>query len=99
MPDDLAFALPAFQPDEALQTLRRELRALGLAERAGRFERGGTAIARAAVDGGVLRAARVQRPSRTSPQWLDKDLKNSADVRNFVGDLKKQLALWSDRDD
>ncbi len=99
MPDDFGFALPAFQPDEALQTLRRELQALGLTERAGRFERRGTPIARAAVDGAVLRAARVKRPSRTSPEWLDKTLKSGADVRGFVADLKKQLALWSDSDD
>jgi hypothetical protein len=100
MDDDLAgFAPPPFKPDEALQTLRRELRALGLAEREGLFERRGTPIARAAVAGAVLQAARVKRPSRTSPEWLGKDLKNGADVRSFVADLKKQLALWSDRDD
>jgi len=100
MDDDLAgFSPPAFRPEEALQTLRRELRALGLTEREGRFERGGTSIARAATAGAVLQADRVKRPSRTSPEWLGKDLKISADVRNFVADLKKQLALWSDRDD
>ena len=93
------FAPPPFKPDEALQTLRRALRGLGLTEREGRFERGGTPIARAAVVGTLLQAARVKRPSRTSPEWLGKDLKNGADVRSFVADLKKQLALWSDRDD
>lgn len=93
------FAVPAFQPAEALAGLTRELRALGLTERAGRFERRGTPIARAAVAGAVLQAARVKRPSRTSPEWLAKDLKNGADVRSFLADLKKQLALWSDRDD
>jgi hypothetical protein len=100
MDDELAgFALPPFKPDEALQALRRDLRALGLTERAGRFERRGTPIARAAVDGAVLQAARVKRPSRTSPEWLGKALKNSADVRNFLADLKRQLSLWSDADD
>ena len=93
------FAGPAFNPDEALVGLKRALRALGLTERAGLFERRGTAIARAAVDGAVLRAARVKRPLRNSPEWLDKPLKNAADVRSFVADLQKQLALWSDRDD
>lgn len=100
MDDELhGFALPAFKPDDALQMLRRELRALGLVEREGRFERRGTSIARAMVDGAVLRAARVKRPSRSSPEWLDKTLKNGADVRSFVADLKLQLALWSDSDD
>jgi len=97
--DDFSGALPPFQPDQALQTLKRELRALGLTEREGRFERRGMAIARAAAAGAVLQAARVKRPSRDSPQWLDKPLTNSADLRHFVADLKKQLALWNDSDD
>ena len=74
MADDFGFAPPAFQPEDALHTLRLALRALGLVERAGRFERRGTPIPRAAVDGAVLRAARVKRPSRNSPEWLDKAL-------------------------
>ena len=99
MSDDVSFAAPAFMPNDALQRLRRELGALGLVERAGRFERRGTAIARAAVDGAALRAARVKRPSRTSPEWQERLLHSSADVRDFVADLKQQMAQWSDRDD
>ena len=97
--EDLGFSLPPFKPDDALQTLKRDLRALGLTEREGRFERRGTPIARAAVDGAVIKAARVKRPSRSSPEWLEKTLRSSADLRDFVADLKKQLAQWSDRDD
>ena len=99
MSDDFGFAPPAFKPDEALHKLQRELRELGLTERAGRFERRGRAIARAVIDGTVIRAARVKRPSRSSPEWLDKVLRSSADARDFVADLKQQLAQWSDRDD
>ena len=99
MSDDLGFAPPPFKPDEALQKLQRDLRGLGLTERADRFERRGTPIARAAIEGAVIRAARVNRPSRSSPEWLDKVLRSSADARDFVADLKKQLAQWSDRDD
>ena len=97
--DTPGFALPAFKPEESLQKLKRDLRELGLVEREGRFERRGSLIARAAVDGATLRAARVKRPSRTSPEWVEKLLRSSADVRDFVADLKKQLAQWSDRDD
>jgi hypothetical protein len=97
--DNAGFALPAFKPEEALLKLQRDLRDLGLAEREGRFERRGSPIARAAVDGTTLRAARVKRPSRTSPEWTEKPLRSAADVRDFVADLKRQLALWSDRDD
>ena len=99
MSDDLGFAPAPFKPDEALHKLQRDLRELGLTERAGRFERRGALIARAAIDGTVIRAARVKRPSRSSPEWLDKVLRSSADARDFVADLKKQLAQWSDRDD
>ena len=97
--DEFSFAPPAFGPADALAGLARSLRELGLVERAGRFERRGTAIARAVVDGAALRAARVKRPSRTSPEWQERVLRSSADVRDFVADLKKQLAQWSDRDD
>jgi hypothetical protein len=97
--DDFAFALPAFKPDEALQRLKRELREAGLTEREGRFERRGTVLARAAVAGDVLTLARVKRPSRSSPEWLEKTACQSSDVRDFVADLKRQLAQWSDSDD
>ena len=97
--DEFGFAPSPFKPDEALQRLRRDLRALGLTERESRFERRGTVIARATVDGAVIRAARVKRPSRSSPEWLEKTLKHGGDLRDFVADLKKQLAQWSDHDD
>lgn len=93
------FAPPPFKADEALQRARRELRALGLAEREGRFERAGVAIARLAVDGGVLKAGVVRRPSRNSPEWTEKTLRDGAALRDFVADLKKKLASWSDRDE
>lgn len=93
------FAPPPFRPDEAMQRLKRELRELGLAEREGRFERKGVAIARAAIDGETIAAARVQRPSRNSPQWQPKTIRSAADLRDFVADLKQRLAQWSDRDD
>jgi len=94
-----AFAAPPFKPDDALARLKRELRELGLAEREGRFERRGTPIAKAALDGGVVQAAVVGKPSRNSPEWQNKTLKSSADLRDFVADLKRRLAGWGDRDE
>ena len=99
MSGNFDFLPPQFKPYEALQALERDLRAMGLIERESRFERRGRLIARAAVDDAVIKAARVKRPARSSPEWLDKVLRSSADVRDFVADLKKQLAQWSDRDD
>ena len=97
MSDDF-FAAPPFKPDEALQRGRRELRELGLSEREGRFERKSQQIARLAVDGATLKAAVVKRPGRT-PEWTEKTLRSSADLRDFVADLTKKLASWSDRDE
>ena len=97
MSDDF-FAPPPFKPDEALQRAKRELRELGLTEREGRFERRAQQIARVAVDGATLKAAIVKRPGRT-PEWTEKTLRSSADLRDFVADLKKKLASWSDRDE
>ena len=99
MSDDHGFAPPPFKPDEALARLQRELRALGLAEREGVFERRGLAIARVRVDGGQLAAERVERPSRNSPRWQTRTLSSSAAVRDFVAELKKVLQTWGDRDD
>lgn len=99
MSDDWGFAPPPFKPEEALLRLKRDLREAGLTEREGRFERRATPIAKAAVEGAVIQAAIVRRPSRSSPEWQARTLKTSAEVRDFVADLKKRLTTWSDSDD
>ena len=98
MSNDDFFAPPPFKADEALQRAKRDLRELGLSEREGRFERKTQQIARLAIDGATLKASVVKRPGR-SPEWTDKTLRSSADLRDFVADLKKKLATWSDRDE
>jgi hypothetical protein len=97
--EGFGFAPPPFKADEALQRLRRELRELGLAEREGLFERRGIRIARVAADGAALQAAVVRRPSRSSPEWQPRALRSSAEVRDFVADLKRKLAAWGDADE
>lgn len=98
MNEDWEMAVPAFKPDDALQRLRRDLRELGLVEREGRFERRGSAIARAVADGTVLRVSLVKRPAR-SPEWIERVLKDGAQVRDFVALVKKNLSGWSDTDE
>ena len=93
------FAPPAFKPDEALQRAKRDLREMGLSERAGQFERNGVAIAKLTVDGAALKASMVKRASRSSPEWTHKTLTTSAMLRDWSAELKKKLAGWSDRDD
>jgi hypothetical protein len=97
--DDFGFAGPPFKPEEALQRLRRDLRELGLGERAGVFERRGVALARARIDGGRIVAALVERPSRTSPKWREQAIGTSAELRDFSTEVKRALQQWGDRDD
>ena len=97
--DEGFFAPPPFRPDEALQRLKRELRELGLTEREGMFERRGLVVARAKVDGSVVAAARVRRPSRASPEWQPCTLDSAAAQREFVAALKKALQQWEHQDD
>ena len=97
--DELAFAAPPFKAGETLMRMQRELRDMGLSERAGVFERRGLAIARLAVDAEVIKAVIVKRPSRNSPEWLASTLKSGADARQFTTQLKSRLATWSDRDE
>ncbi len=99
MSDELfGFAAPPFKPQEALQRLRRDLRALGLSEREGAFERRGLLMARASASESELDAAIAKLPGR-SPEWQQRTLKSSADIRDFVAELKKRMAVWSERDE
>lgn len=96
---DFEITPPAFDPAQALATLKRQWRELGLTERAGVFERRGVAIARASLDSGTLRTAVVKRPVRTSSEWQARTLTTAAELRDFVTELKKRLAQWSDADE
>jgi len=101
MSDDLGdffIPAPAFKPDEALQRLRRDLREAGLTERAGAFERRGLPLVKAAVAGSTLVVSLAERPSR-SPVWRDKVLKDSAQLRDQLTQIKQTLSTWSDRDE
>jgi hypothetical protein len=93
------FAPPPFNAEQALQRLQRDLRDLGLVERAGVYEKRGLAVARAKVQGGALEVACVDKPLRTGPRWNIKTLTHSAAVRDWTVTLKRQLAHWSDTDD
>ncbi len=97
--DDLGdlggFAPPPFDPQAGLDTLRRSVRDLKLAEREGRFEWKGLPIATAAVDGAGIAVQLARKPLR-SPDWDRRTLKNHADLRRWTDDLRKRLASWTD---
>jgi hypothetical protein len=93
--DPSSFAPPLFKVPESLQTLKRQLRELRLAERGDVFElRGQTVVELKAADT-TIDARLAKRPAR-SPEWTRHQLKNGADVRRFVDVVKQQLARWSD---
>ena len=93
MSDDF-FAPPAFRPGEALVGLKRQLRDLKLSERGAGFELKGRAIVELSCDDATIHARLVKRPALT-PEWNVHVLKNSADVRRFVDNVKQQLSRWS----
>ncbi len=96
--DGHGFSLPPFQAAEGLQKLQRELRALGLSERRGSFERRGQVLVQAALKDGKLQVSVAKRPAR-SPEWQHRELHSSADLRDLLADLKKRMAQWNERDD
>jgi hypothetical protein len=95
MTDDF-FAPPAFKPDEALQTLKRGLRDLRpLAERGNGFELAGKRVVELQADATTITAKLAKHPAHT-PEWQPMVLKNSADVRKCVDEVKKRLARWTE---
>lgn len=98
MTEEWGFAPPPFNPDAALLRLRRELQALGLAERGGHFERRGLPVIQARVEGDTLVVQRTRTPAR-SPQWHAMTLRDHAQLRDFIAQTQKTLAAWSDSDD
>jgi len=94
---DFGFAPPPFKPDEALVTLRRALRDLGLAERGPGFELRGKRVLELAADGDTIRA-RLARRLMLTPEWDAQVVKGAADTRKLLDEVKKRLARWERED-
>jgi hypothetical protein len=92
------FAPPPYQTDEALLRVKRALRDLRLSERAGGFESRGCRVAEVVVDGAVLQARLARRATRRTPEWDASTLKNAADERKWLDELKRRLARWTPED-
>ena len=99
MSDEDFFAPPPFKAADALASLKRGLRDLKLSEREGAFEQRGRALARLALDSDAVIAAQLARRPARSPEWDRSTLKNHADVRKWIEELKRRLARWDDGDD
>jgi hypothetical protein len=91
------FAPPPFKPEQALVTLRRALRDLGLTERGPGFELRGKRVLDLAAEDSTIRARIARRPMLT-PEWDSQVLKGAADTRKLLDEVKKRLARWERED-
>jgi len=90
------FAPPPFRAAEALVQLKRSLRGLPpLTERGDAFELHGKPVLELTLDAAVIAAQLARRPAQ-APDWDRFVLKNSADVRKLVDEVKKRLERWTE---
>ena len=97
MSDDLGFAAPPFDPAQALLQLQRAMRDCKLAARGTGFELRGKAVVTLEIEGAAI-AARVVRRLASTPEWDRYTVKNAADQRKLIDEVKKRLVRWTDED-
>jgi len=94
--EDDFFAPPAFKPEQALLTLKRNLRDLRALQNQGdSFTLRGQVLLELSVADGLLHARLAKRPAQR-PEWDALVCKNSADVRKLQDEIKRRLMLWTD---
>ena len=91
------FEPPPFQAEAALVLLKRSLRDLRLAERAGGFEWKGRRVIELAAEDGAIAARLAKRPMLT-PEWDRFAVRSGADQRKFVDEVKRRLERWTRED-
>lgn len=96
--DDFGFALPPFNAEHALAQMKRALRDAKLAERGPGFELRGKRVAELVVADGRIEARLARRLAMT-PEWDRRTLKNAAEQRQWLDELKKRLARWDSGED
>ncbi|HSW06843.1 hypothetical protein [Aquabacterium sp.] len=93
------FAPPAFNPDEALQQLKRSLRDLRtLSERGNGYDLKGQPVIALAAEDKTITARLAKRPARNSPEWDSFTLSASPDVRRFTDEVKRRVARWTEEE-
>jgi hypothetical protein len=91
--DDLGFAPPPFNADNALVAIKRALRDMKLAERGNAYEMRGKRVVELAVEGAAVNAKLARRLMLT-PEWDRMVVKSAADQRKLLDDVKKRLGKW-----
>jgi hypothetical protein len=90
------FDAPPFKPAESLLQLRRSLRDMRpLAERGDGFDLQGQRVIELRCDDSFI-TARIARKALRSPEWDTVVIKNGADLRKCVDEVKKRLVQWTE---
>ncbi|HEY6513915.1 MAG TPA: hypothetical protein VI032_18195 [Burkholderiaceae bacterium] len=97
MSDDWGIAPPPFDPAQSLLQLQRAMRDNKLAARGTGFELRGKAVVTLEVEDGAI-AARLARRLASTPEWDRYTVKNAADQRKLIDEVKKRLVRWTDED-
>jgi hypothetical protein len=95
--DDWGFAPPAFNPEQALLQLQRAMRDNKLSARGTGFELRGKAVVELEIRDATVVARLVRRLAAT-PEWDTVTVKNAADQRKLIDEVKKRLARWLEED-
>jgi len=97
MSDDLGFAPPPFNAEQSLLQLQRAMRDCSLSARGKGFELRGKAVVELQVQNARV-AARVVRRLAATPEWDIFVVKNAAEQRKLIDEVKKRLVRWTDED-
>ena len=90
------FEPPPFKPADALVQLKRSLRDLRpLAERGDGFTLQGQRVVELQGDDSAI-TVRLARRALRSPEWDTLVIRNAADLRKCVDEVKKRLASWTE---
>jgi hypothetical protein len=91
--NDIGFAPPAFDADNALVQLKRALRDLKLTERGNAYELRGKRVVELALADGAI-AAKLARKLALTPEWDKQSVDSIGAQRKLIDEVKKRLARW-----
>jgi hypothetical protein len=90
------FEPPPFKPADSLLQLKRSLREMRpLAERGDAFELQGQRVVELRCDDRYI-TVRLARRALRSPEWDTLVIKNGAELRKCVDEVKKRLVSWTE---
>jgi len=97
MSDDWGLAPPPFNAQQSLQQLQRAMRDCKLSARGKAFELRGKAVVELEIRDATI-VARLARRLAATPEWDSFTVRNAADQRKLIDEVKKRLARWTDED-